>query len=153
LIILIAFSGAALSAMLGGTLLSSFAMMEWQIVGNVLQLAVFLALFFFLWPQWNLKGAALATGASMLVSCLFSLVVSERVTGITLVYVKDYVILLLATLASALFSLHFLPLRLTTAFATWLVVMAGFVLAADYSVTECKSILHHFLPSRLGERL
>jgi O-antigen/teichoic acid export membrane protein len=153
LIILVAFSGAALSAMLGGTLLSSFAMMEWQIVANVLQLAVFLALFFVLWPQWNLKGAALATGASMLVSCLFPLVVGERVTGITLVYVKDYVILLLAILASALFSLHFLPLRLTTALATWLVVMAGFVLAAGYSVTECKSILHYFLPSRLGARL
>ena len=82
----------------------------------------------------------------------FFAAIAERVTGITLVYVKDVLILLLVTLASALFSLHFLPLGLAKALTTWLVVMTGFVVAAGYSVTECKSILHHFLPSRLGAR-
>jgi len=147
LIILMAMlQGVASPGVFGGTLLSSVGRQSLAVWTGVLDVALFGILFLGTWYRWNLTGAVVAYGLSVLVSNALLMTVALRAARIypSIIGLWFKAALVQATLGTI--ALYWTPLGPIAATLTWVVAMAAFFRVSHYEVSEFKLLAQTFVP-------
>jgi len=133
----------------GASLLASVGQQHRSIWVGLGQLALFLGLFFALWPAWRLTGALLAWGLALLASHSVLLVVAARCVPLDFSALPEYFkfagVIAVCAAASA-----GMPLHPAGAASLWVVTVAVFLAWARYRPSECLDLLRRLVPSRWG---
>jgi O-antigen/teichoic acid export membrane protein len=143
--------GLASPGGIGGTLLTSVGKQHRSVFVGVIQLALFLASFYALWPRYQLLGAVLAMGLSYLMSSLLSLQAARYRNEVKFSFAKDYVVFAIALIAAAILHLRLMRLGAGYPLLAWPAAVLLFCGLAGYRMPECKAILQCFLPGFLAE--
>lgn len=147
LIILIALLvGISTPGGVGGTLLSSIGKQQRAVYVGLGQVVVYLCLFALLWPRYRLTGAVIAYGTGWVLANVSLLAVAKFSAPFHFSVWRDYIILAAIAIASAVFSFWKSP-SLASGLLAWLVALGAFPVLARYSLAECKSLLHCFVPA------
>jgi O-antigen/teichoic acid export membrane protein len=142
--------GIASPGLAGGTMLISVGKQQRTVWLQAGQLVFYVLLFFALWPRFQLLGAAVAYGISILVSYLAMLVVAKRSVPIAFAVSKDYFIFAFLATGCATLALLLMPLGVGTGILSWLLALGFFLLIGRYRLAECKQLVGYFLPSFLS---
>ena len=140
---LLGFSGPS---RVSGALLSSVGKQQRAVWINLAQVALYVGLFFLLWPKWQLEGGVWAYGVSMLLSGPSLMMVSWRSVPFRLGVFKDYLMFCAVCSAAGLVLYLHPSFSIGSGTLAWIVAMGSFVLAGRYHFAECKRLLQCFLP-------
>jgi O-antigen/teichoic acid export membrane protein len=131
-----------------GTLLTSLGKQHRSAVVGAIQLALFLSLFYALWPRYQLVGVVLAMGLSMAISSFLLMQVARHRSEIQSSFARDYVAFAITLIASAILDVRLTKLGPNFPLLAWPAVVLLFCGLARYSITECKTLVSCFLPAR-----
>jgi O-antigen/teichoic acid export membrane protein len=146
--------GLAAPGAIGGTLLTSLGKQHRSVLISLVQLALFLSLFYALWPRYQLLGVVLATGLSTATSYFLFIQVARYRSEVKFSFARDYGVFAVVLIAAAILDVRLMKLGAVYPLLAWPAVVLLFCLFADYSISECKAILQCFLPGFLaGARL
>jgi O-antigen/teichoic acid export membrane protein len=130
----------------GGTLLSSIGKPHRAIWVSLLQVGLYTALFFALWPRDQLAGAVLAYGIALLVCNVALFVVGTRSAPFPTLALRDYgafgAVAVLAAILGWRWTLHHLAFGLLA----WVLLLMLFLLADDFRLADCHELARWFLP-------
>jgi ribosomal protein S18 acetylase RimI-like enzyme len=144
------FFGLAAPGAVGGILLSSVGKQQRAVWIALGQVGLFTTLFLSLWPRWQLLGAVLATGISLLLANLVLLAVAKYSTPIRFPVGGDYAKFILVGSVAALAAMRSLPFGLAGDLLAWAGTVGVFLVWARYRSEELGQILHYFLPGSWG---
>ena len=145
MILMALFVGLCTPGGVGGTLLSSIGKQQRGVPIVLGQIAVYVTLFLFLWPRWQLLGAVLAYGVGWVVSNTVFIVVARLNSPFPFSVIKEYVAFAFVATGSA-FVAHWEVLSIGSGLLVWLIAVGLFVVLARYSFEECRKLLHCFIP-------
>jgi O-antigen/teichoic acid export membrane protein len=140
--------GLAAPGAIGGTLLTSVGKQHRSALVGVIQLALFLSLFYALWPRYQLLGVVLAMGLSMAMSSFLLIQVARYRNEVKFSFARDYVVFAMALIAAAILDLRLANLGPAYTLGAWPAVVLLFCGLARYSVRECETLVSCFLPVR-----
>jgi len=146
LILMVVGAGLAAPGGIGGTLLTSMGKQQRSFWVSIGQLALFLLLFFTLWPRHQLLGAVLASGLSMVASYWALLATAKYSTPVRFSAGKDYTTFALATIVCGGVALGWPSLSVVGVLVVWVGVMGLFLVASHYQLDECRQLVQCFLP-------
>jgi O-antigen/teichoic acid export membrane protein len=133
---------------IGGTLLTSEGKQHRSALVGVIQLGLFLSLFYALWPRYQLLGVVLAMGLSMAISNFLLLQAARYRNEVKFSFARDYVVFAIALTAAAILNLRLAKLGPGVALLAWPAVVLLFCGLARYTLPECKTLVSCFLPAR-----
>lgn len=140
--------GLSAPGAIGGTLLSSLGKQHRSVFVGVIQLALFLSLFYALWPRYQLLGVVLATGLSMAISNFLLIQVARYRNQVNFSFARDYVAFAIALIAAAILDLRLAKFGPSFPLLAWPAVVLLFCGLARYTMTECRTLVSCFLPAR-----
>ncbi len=144
------FLGLSAPGAVGGILLSSVGKQQRAVWIGLGQIGLFTILFLSLWPRWQLLGAVLATGISLLLSNLALLAVAKYSVPLRFSAGRDYVKFVLVGSGGALVAMRSLPFGLGGDLLAWAGAVGLFLVLARYRYDELRQLLHYFLPGPSG---
>jgi O-antigen/teichoic acid export membrane protein len=125
-----------------------------QPYGNVIaqtsRMVVFCVVFWFLWSPYHLWGAIVAWGIAELANQVIGLFLLLRRMPFRFSFVPTYLAFLLIVGFSAVFARYSQNKGLLISGVTWLALVAGFLLAGRYSLSEIRKLALMVLPSRFS---
>jgi len=133
---------------IAGTLLTSVGKQHRTALVNVIQLALFLLLFYALWPRYQLAGVVLAMGLAMAFSSFVLMHVARHRSTIQFSFAKDYVAFATALIAAAILGVRLGKLGISYPLLAWPAVVLLFCALARYTLTECRTLVSCFVPTR-----
>jgi O-antigen/teichoic acid export membrane protein len=142
--------GLAAPGAIAGTLLTSLGKQHRTVFVGLVQLGLFLSLFYALWPRYQLAAGVLASGVSMIISTLLAILAARYRSRVKFSFFKDYVSFALVLVAAAILDLRLTKLGVGYPLLAWPAVVLLFCGLARYSITECRSLLSCFLPARFS---
>jgi len=147
--------GLAAPGGIGGTLLTSVGKQHRSVLVSLVQLSLFLILFYELWPVYQLAGAVLASGLSMASSNFLLMVAAKYRNAVKFSFARDYSAFALALISAAILNLRLTKLGPNYPLIAWPFVVLLFCVVAGYRVAECKRLVGCFLPvsGLRGDRL
>jgi len=104
---------------IGGTLLTSVGKQHRSAVVSVVQLALFLSLFYALWPMYQLLGVVLAMGLSMAISSFLLIQAARYRNEVKFSFARDYAVFAIALIAAAILDLRLAKLGPGVALLAW----------------------------------
>jgi len=136
----------------GSTLLTSAGKQQRAVWVGLGQVGLYSVLFLYLWPRWQLLGAAAAYGVSLVLANIALLAVAKRSTHIRFSAAGDYLWMAVVVLVAATGSLWWRPSSIALALVAWVGSVGLFLVLAGYRLEECTQLLAGFLPgfSRTG---
>jgi O-antigen/teichoic acid export membrane protein len=140
--------GLAAPGAIGGTLLTSLGKQHRSALVGLIQLALFVSLFYALWPRYQLLGAILAMGLSMAISSFFLIQAARYRNEVKFSFARDYTVFAIVLIAAAFLDLRLAKLGPSLPLLVWPAVVLLFCGLARYSVRECKTLVSCFLPTR-----
>lgn len=140
--------GLSAPGAIGGTLLTSVGKQHRSVFVGVIQLALFLSLFYALWPGYQLLGVVLAMGLSMAISNFLLIQVARYRNEVKFSFARDYAVFAITLIAAAILDLRLAKLGPNYPLLAWPAVVLLFCGLARYSVTECTTLASCFLPAR-----
>ncbi|MGC1782970.1 MAG: lipopolysaccharide biosynthesis protein [Acidobacteriaceae bacterium] len=139
--------GIASPGAYGGTVLASIGRQQLAVWTRLLNLVLFICLFFPLWHRWNLAGAVVAYGLALIVPNAILMAVALKTAqffpSIFGLWLKSAAVQAMV----AFVALWWMPLGLVSAAVVWLCAMMMFFWLAQYDWSECKDLVRMFLPS------
>jgi O-antigen/teichoic acid export membrane protein len=144
--------GIAMPGDYGGAVLASIGRQQLAVWPQVLNVCLFVCLFFASWQRWNLTGAVVAYGVARVISNAILMAIALRTARI---FPSISGLWLKAAAVQAMVSfvaLWWMPLGLASAALTWLGAMVLFLWLARYDSSELKGLAQTFSPS-FGGRL
>ncbi|MHB8383581.1 MAG: lipopolysaccharide biosynthesis protein [Candidatus Binataceae bacterium] len=142
--------GIAIPGTLGGTVLASIGRQQLAVWTRLLNLGLFIGLFFPLWRRWNLAGAVVAFGLALMISNALLMTIALKTAGffpsISGLWLKSAAVQ--ATVA--VIALWWMPLGFASAVVVWLGAMVLFLWLSGYGLAECQGLLQTFLPGHFG---
>jgi O-antigen/teichoic acid export membrane protein len=147
-VLMLLFHGVAAPGQCGGILLSSVGRQHrafWVYLG---QIGLYAGLFWWWWPRFQLLGAVLAAGVSLLIGSAVLLVVAARSTHVRFTATTEYAASLAMGAAMAFVTLHLPATAIVSRLLLFAAAASGFLLLARYSPSECRELLMYFVPAR-----
>jgi O-antigen/teichoic acid export membrane protein len=139
--------GLAAPGAIAGTLLTSVGKQHRLAFVSLVQLGLFLALFYELWPRYQLVGGVLATGVSMIIAAVLVILAARYGSEVKFSIFKDYMFFALVLVAGTILDLRLMKLGVTYPLLALPAVVLLFCGLAGYRMAECKAIVRCFLPS------
>jgi O-antigen/teichoic acid export membrane protein len=115
------------------------------------QIAIYIALFAFLWPRWQLTGAVLAYGITWLVSNSLYFVIAELSSPFPVTITREYVAFAGTAVITAVLA-RTTDIGFAFGLVVWIGSVASFLVMARYKLEECKKLMQLFLPFSLTSR-
>jgi O-antigen/teichoic acid export membrane protein len=140
--------GLAAPGTIGGTLLTSVGKQHRTAFVGLVQLALFLSLFYGLWPRYQLAAGVVAMGASMVISNLLLIAAARHSSHVRFSFFRDYALFALVLIAAAILDLRLAKLGPSFPLLAWPAVVLLFCFLARYGITECRALVSCFLPAR-----
>jgi O-antigen/teichoic acid export membrane protein len=140
--------GLAAPGAIGGTLLTGVGKQHRSALVGMIQLGLFLSLFYALWPRRQLLGVVLAMGLSMVISNFLLIQTAWYRNEVKFSFARDYAVFAIALIAAAVLDLRLAKLGPGLPLLAWPVVVLLFCGLAGYSISECKDLVSCFLPAR-----
>jgi O-antigen/teichoic acid export membrane protein len=138
--------GIASPGAYGGTILSSIGRQQLAVWTRILNLVLFICLFFPLWRYWHLTGAVVAYGLALMISNAIlmatAMKTAEFFPSISGLWLKSAAVQAMA----GFIALWWMPLGLVSAAVVWLGAMMMFFWLAQYDWSECTNLIRTFLP-------
>jgi O-antigen/teichoic acid export membrane protein len=150
-VFMLLFHGLAAPGTSGGILLSSVGKQHRTFWVYLCQIALYLGLFRWWWPRFQLLGAVLAVGISVLVFSGILLVVANRSTNIRVSAVREYAASVCMGAAVGFLALHLPATAIFSRAALWAGGVGGFLLLARYRVAECRELAMYFVPGKVTQ--
>lgn len=146
LVILLAFFvGLSIPSSVGGTVLSSIGKQQRAVGVALAQIALYIILFLFLWPRWQLMGAVSAYGLACFVSGLMYFAVAKHCSPFNLSISREYAVFGVIAAAATFFA-RTREISLVAGLFAWAGAIGFFALLAQYSPKECKQLIQFFSP-------
>ncbi len=131
----------------GGALLASLGNLQRAVWIGLGQLALYTVLFLSLWPRWQLAGAVLAYGVSVLAANTLLFAVAKHKLPIDYSGSKDYVKFALVAVVAGSLAAALTPFRLSVALPAWAGAVGVFLWLARYRFAECRDLVCLFAPA------
>jgi O-antigen/teichoic acid export membrane protein len=152
LVVLLAlFVGLSSPCAIAGALLSSIGKQQRAVGVAVGQIVLYVVLFLFLWPRWQLTGAVVAYGVAWVVSNFLYFEVAKAHSPFAISITREYGMFGAVATAAALVASKS-EIGLVGGLLAWIVTIGLFLLLARYSIDECKELVHFFLPLKSVSR-
>lgn len=149
---LLAFPIAALQVLnwFVGTMFTAIGQPYGNVIAQAGRMVVFCVAFWFLWTPHHLWGAIAAWGIAELFNQMIGVFLLLRRMPFQFSFVRTYFAFLLIVGLSAIFATYSPNKGLFASGVTWLILVAGFFLAARYSWGEIRMLILMVLPSRIS---
>jgi O-antigen/teichoic acid export membrane protein len=141
--------GLSAPGAIGGTLLTSMGKQHRSVYVGLVRLALFLPLFYGLWPRYQLAAGVWAAGLSMFISALLHMAAARYGSEVKFSFFKDYLFFGLALIAAAVLDLRLVKFGAAYPVLAWPAVVWLFCKLGGYSMPECKAMLQCFVPGLL----
>jgi O-antigen/teichoic acid export membrane protein len=145
-IVLAVLVGLAAPGGVGGMLLSSVGKQQQAVWITIGQVILYIGLFMLLWRKWELMGAVVAYGASLLLAYFSLLLTAKRTLPFRFSVTRDYAAFALITCIVAGIALRLATFGLTSGLLAWIAAMAVYMYWANYGLWECRQMLQTFFP-------
>lgn len=145
-IVLSLLMGISIPLGISGILLSSVGQQQKAVWAGVVQLGLFVFLFYLFWREWHLLGAVLAYGISLFACRPPLMLIAAHHMPFKLHFTKDYTMFFIVALAAGTFLYFHSPLGIGSGILAWSLAMATFMMLARYSLSECRKLLKCFIP-------
>lgn len=145
-IVLALLVGLAAPSGASATLLSSVGKQQQAVWITIGQVIGYIGLFMLLWPKWELLGAVIAYGVSVLLAYLSLLLMAKRVLPFRVSITRDYAAFAVVTIIVAAIALRLVTFGLASGLLAWAATIAVYMYWAHYGVGECVQMLGCFFP-------
>jgi O-antigen/teichoic acid export membrane protein len=143
--------GLSTPSSVGNTVLQSIGKQQRSVGVALAQIAIYIALFAFLWPRWQLTGAVLAYGITWLVSNSLYFVIAELSSPFPVTITREYVAFAGTAVITAVLA-RTTDIGFAFGLVVWIGSVASFLVMARYKLEECKKLMQLFLPFSLTSR-
>jgi O-antigen/teichoic acid export membrane protein len=146
LIVMIVFASLLALASFFGSLLTSFGRQFHLLWAGIVQLGLFIVLFFLLWNRIGLMGVALALAISQLLAVCLLLWIVHRTVFVSFLRFQNAGVYVLAIFSCAVLAHYLLAAPLYKSIGVAAVVNYVFLLLSGYSAKECRKLISCFVP-------
>lgn len=151
-IILALLIGLSTPSSVGNTVLQSIGKQQRAVGVAMAQIAIYVVLFAFLWPRWQLTGAVLTYGITWLISNWLNFAIAELSSPFPVSITREYTTFGVIAIAAAILA-KTNDIGFAFGLMVWTASIALFLVTARYKTTECKELVRLFLPFSFAHRV
>ena len=149
IVLMTMFQSIASPGAYGSTVLSSIGRPRLILWSSVLQVSLFVSLFFATWHRWNMTGAVAAYGLALLISYVALMAIALKTAPIFPSIAGLWFKAAIVQSVVAAVALWWMPLGPLAALIIWAAALAVFLWTSHYDIAEFSDFGRMFIPGRL----